>query len=149
MFNTDFLLKIIDKDNISKYISKILFLSLFIVVDFLTLFILGNLMGIFLYLASLGLLIFIGVTLSIRELKGEISQIEISNSKGIYPEKQFYKITGLLLASVLIIIPGLLTTIMGLLLITPALRFSVGRSLSKSLKLNWNAVYEFKEIYSN
>lgn len=149
MFNTEFLLKVIDKNNTSRYISKILFLSLFIIMDFFSLFVLGNLIGIYLYLASLGLLIFIGISLSIKEIKREIFLLEKSNSNGIFPEKQFYRLTGLFLASVLIIIPGILTTLIGYLLLTPTLRFSVGRSLSKSLKLNWNAVYEYKEIYSN
>lgn len=149
MFNTDFLLKVIDKENTTRFISKLLFLSLLVVIDFFTLFIFGNLIGIFLYLAILGLIILIGVTSSIKEIKREIINLEKSNSIGIYPEKQFYRLTGLYLAVLLIVLPGLLTTLIGLLLIIPKFRFSIGRILSKSLKLDWNAVYEYKEIYSS
>lgn len=149
MFNTEFLLKIIDKENSSKYITKLLFLSLVVVIDFFTLFILGNLLGIFLYLAILGLVILIGVSLVLKEIGKQLDAMEESNSRGVYPRDNFYQFTGIILASILIIIPGLLSTLAGLAILIPKLRFYIGRKLSLSLNLDWNAVYEYKEIYSN
>ncbi len=149
MFNATFLLKVIDSSKTTKYISKLLFLSLLIVADFFTLFIWANNIGIFLYLAILATLIFTGTLLTIRYIKKQIKLLELNSSKGIYPKLNFFAITGLFIGGILIILPGLITTLLGLIIITPKLRISVGRNITKSLNLDWNAVYEYKEIYSS
>lgn len=149
MFNTEFLLQIIKKEKISKYIYTILFLSLLTLGDFFTLFIFSNLIGIYLYLALVATLCFIGTGFIVKSIKKTILKIEKKHDQGVYPETEFYNIATLFLAVVLVIFPGIVTTFAGLIIIIPYFRQLVGRKLTKRLKLDWNAVYEYKEIYNN
>lgn len=149
MFNTEFLLQIIKREKISNYIYTVLFLSLLTLGDFLTLFIFSNLIGIYLYLALVASLCFIGAGLIVNKIKKTIIRLEKKHDKGIFPDKEFYNITTLYVAVVLVIFPGIVTTLMGFFILIPYFRQLVGLKLTKQLKLDWYAVYEYKEIYNN
>lgn len=148
MFNTDFLLKILKREKVSHYIYTLLFISLLTIGDFLTLILFSELIGIYLYLGIIASICFIGIGLVVKFLKGTITTIENKHDNGTYPKNDFYKFTGLLLAAILIVFPGLVTTTIGLVILIPIFRQLVGRTLTKRLKLDWYAAYEYKEIYS-
>ena len=139
MFSIEFLLKLLKLDNISKAIYTILVISPLTVADFITLFIFSDLIGIYLYLGIITSITLFGVIIIIKLSKRTLKEFESKHKRGIYPEYEFYKLTGLLSASFLIIFPGIITSITGFILI--------GRSLTKRLKLDWHGVYEYKEIY--
>ncbi|MGL1893780.1 MAG: FxsA family protein [Spirochaetaceae bacterium] len=149
MLSTEFLLKLLNRDNISRYIYTILFLSLITIFDFFALFILGKMVGIYLYLAVIASLSLFGVMIVIKLLKRTISRLEDKHDIGVFPENEFYKITGLFFCSFLIIFPGIISSFIGFILILPTFVQLIGRILTKSLKLDWYAVYEYKELYSN
>lgn len=149
MFNTEFLLKVLKREKISHYIYSILFLSLFTLGDFLTLYIFSELIGIFLYLGLIALLCFIGVAMVVKLFKATITKLEDKHDNGIYPKEEFYGLTALLLASVLVVFPGIVTSLVGFIIIIPYFRQKVGRKITKRLKLDWYAVYEYREIYNN
>ncbi|OQY39518.1 MAG: hypothetical protein B6229_03595 [Spirochaetaceae bacterium 4572_7] len=147
MFSTEFLLKLLKLDYIAKVIYTVLFISLLTVVDFFTLFIFSDLIGIYLYLGIITSITLFGVFIIIKLSKSTIKQLESKHNVGVYPEYEFYKLTALLFASLLIIFPGIITSIIGFILIIPHFRQFIGRSLTKKLKLDWHGVYEYKEIY--
>lgn len=149
MFSTDFLLKLLNRDKISQYIYTLLFISLITVFDFLTLFILGNMLSIYLYVAGITTISLLGVMLIIKLIKKTIKSIEGKHDGGIYPEVEFYSLTTLFFASIFIIFPGIVSSTLGFLLLLPFFRNLIGRILTKRLKLDWYAVYEYKEIYNN
>lgn len=148
MFTTEFLLKLINRDNISRYIYTFLFLSLITVFDFLTLYLGGRLIGILLYLAIITSMSLIGVTIIIRSINKKVDKLEEKHSKGVYPSDEFEHLSGLFLLVILVIFPGIVSTTIGLVLYIPYFRQIVGRNLTKRLNLDWNAVYEYKEIFN-
>ena len=150
MFSIEFLLKLLNRDKISKYIYTLLFISLITVFDFFTLFIFSEMMGVYLYLAIIGTITIFGVFILIRFIKKQIIKLEKKHDIGIFPKEEFYQITTLFLTSIFIIFPGIISSTLGLIIIIiPQLRIFIGRILSKRLKLDWYAVYEYKEIYNN
>ena len=150
MFNTDFLLKLINKEKASKYIYTLLLISLTSIFEFIMLFYFSKMMGLYLYMAIIASLSLLGVFLTISMIKKQITILEKKHRNGVYPENEFYCITTLFFASIFIIFPGGITSFIGLGLISvPYFRILIGRTLSRSLQLDWNSVYEYKEIYSN
>lgn len=149
MFSTEFLLKLLNRDKISQYIYIILFVSLTTVFDFFTLFVFGGMIGIHLYLAGIATVSLIGVFILIKLLRNTVTALEKKHSIGVFPETEFYQITTLFLSSGLIIFPGIVSSTLGFVLIIPYFRNLIGRLISKKLKLDWYAVYEYKEIYNN
>ncbi len=149
MFSIEFLLKLLNRDKISKYIYTILFVSLITIVDFFTLFIFSEMIGIYLYLAIITTVTLLGVSILINFIKTQIVRLEKKHDVRIFPEEEFYHITALFITSIFIIFPGIISSILGLIIIIiPQLRVLIGRILSKRLKLDWYAVYEYKEIYN-
>lgn len=148
MFSTEFLLKLLDRDKTSQYIYTLLFISLITVFDFFTLFIFSKMLSIYLYLGIITTISFLGVLLVIKMTKNTISTIEGKHDKRIYPEIEFYDLTTLFFAAIFIIFPGIVSSIIGYILLLPFFRHFIGRKLTKKLKLDWYAVYEYKEIYN-
>lgn len=150
MFSIEFLLKLLNRDKISKYIYTLLFVSLITIFDFFTLFIFSEMIGIYLYLAIIATITFIGIIILINFIKKQIIKLEKKHDVGIFPKEEFYHITTLFITSIFIVFPGIISSALGLIIIIiPQLRVLIGRILSKSLKLDWYAVYEYKEIYNN
>ncbi len=149
MFNTEFLLKVLKREKISHYIYTVLFISLLTLGDFLTLYLFSNLIGVFLYLALIACLCFLGVVLVVKLIKNTITEIENNHDRGVYPKKEFYSITGLLFAAILVIFPGIITSVVGFVILIPYFRQLVGRMITKRLKLDWYGVYEYRELYNN
>ncbi len=149
MFSIDFLLKLLNKDKVAQYIYTLLLISLINLFDFFTLYVFGTMIGIFLYIALIGAISILGVFVVIKLIKKHISIAEKLHNECIYPKDDFYHITGLFTSSFLIIFPGLISSTIGLILLLPYFRYLIGRIITKSLKLDWNAVYEYKEIYKN
>ena len=149
MFSTEFLLKLLNRDKIAQYIYTILFLSLITVFDFFALFLIGYMIGIYLYIAGITTISFIGALLIVKLLKRTITTLENKHDIGVFPEVEFHHITTILFSSLLIIFPGIVSSTIGFILIIPYFRHFIGRILSKRLKLDWYAVYEYKEIYNN
>lgn len=150
MFTVEFLLKLLNQNKVSQYIYTILLISLITVFDFFTLFIFSKMIGLFLYLAIICSLTILGILFLVRYIKKTLNDLESKHSKNIYPEIEFYHITTLFFSSAFIIFPGIISSLLGITIaIIPPIRVLIGRKLSKALKLDWNAVYEYKEIYSN
>ncbi|QEN04839.1 hypothetical protein EW093_09025 [Thiospirochaeta perfilievii] len=150
MFSTEFLLKLLNREKISKYIYTILFLSLTTVFDFIALFFFGGMFGNILYLAFICLLSLFGVIITIKLIGKQIIFMEKKHAVGTFPEGEFYHITTLFFAAIFIIFPGIISSTLGFFIICiPHLRLFIGRKISKGLKLDWHGVYEYKEIYNN
>lgn len=149
MFSTEFLLRLLNRDKISQYIYTLLFISLITVFDFFTLFIFGNMVSIFLYLSIIGTISLLGVFIVIKMIKHTIHIIEEKHDVGVFPQVEFYQITTLFFSAIFIIFPGIVSSTIGFIMIMPYFRQLIGRILSIKLKLDWYAVYEYKEIYNN
>lgn len=149
MFSTEFLLKLLNREKVSQYIYTLLFISLITLADFFTLFIFSEMLGLYLYLGIIASLSLIGIVLVIKLIKKTIQSLEEKHDRGIYPKEDFLKITGLFIASILVVFPGIISTTIGFIIFIPYFRHLIGRILSNSLKLDWYAVYEYKEIYNN
>lgn len=150
MFSIEFLLKLLNRDKISKYIYSILLVSLLTIVDFFTLFVFSEMIGIYLYLAIIATISLLGVFILVNIIKEQIIILEKKHANAIFPKDEFNHITALFITSILVVFPGIISSLLGLIIILiPQLRLLIGRSLSKRLKLDWNAVYEYKEIFNN
>ncbi len=149
MFSTEFLLKLLNREKVSQYIYTLLFISLITLADFFTLFIFSDMLGLYLYLGIIASLSLIGIMIVIKLIKKTIKSLEDKHDIGIYPKEDFFKITGLFLASIFVIFPGIISSAIGFLIFIPYFRHLIGRILTKSLRLDWYAVYEYKEIYNS
>lgn len=149
MFSTEFLLKLINRDKTSQYIYTLLFISLIVVFDFFALFVFGNLISVYLYLAIISILSLLGVSFLIKLIKNTIITINKKHDDGEFPQKEFNDISTMFFASIFIVFPGIITSIFGLILLFPVIRQIIGKYLTIKFGIDWNAVYEYKEIYNS
>ncbi len=149
MFSVEFLLKLISSRKVSNYIFTILFISIITLVDFLTLFIFGQMIGIYLYLGIIGSISFFGVIIVIKLINKKIIKLENKHALGKFPKEEFNSIISIYFSSFLIIFPGIVSSVLGYIFLIPQIRNLIGKLLTRSLNLDWNAVYEYKEIYKS
>jgi len=66
---------------------------------------------------------------------------------GYYPGVEFFELAGLLIAGVLLITPGFVGDVVGLLLLLPALRRAIGRLVAGSMEERFKELYEYLKLY--
>mgnify|MGYP001556191794 CR=1 FL=1 len=81
---------------------------------------------------------------SSRTLRRKIRQ-------GIYPENEFAAVNSILIAAVFFLIPGFITSCIGIILLLPPFRTIIGRAVNSKRKTRLQETYEFLKIqeYSN
>jgi len=66
---------------------------------------------------------------------------------GYYPGVEFFELAGLLIAGVLLITPGFVGDVVGLLLLLPGLRRAIGRAVAGSMEERFKELYEYLKLY--
>ncbi len=146
MLSIQFILNILKDSKAVLIIYLLLAVSIIQVVDlFITIF-LTNIFGLYLIMGIICSLSLIGLFFSITRIKTLTFIIKDNCNKGFFPGKSFFALTGIYCASLLIFIPGFVSSILGFSLLFPLFSEKSGKMISEKTSTDWHTVYEYMKI---
>ena len=89
----------------------------------------------------------IGLIISYLAIKFRLKIIKQDINEGYYPEKEFYKLAGIFLASILIITPGFIGDLTGFLMFLPGISRKTGFILTRPIENKMKELYEYMKLY--
>ena len=149
MYRTPTLLRLFDRGYIVQLLLLLLLLTLPLIADGLLLLLLAERCGKYLALAISASTGFIGLFFLINSVSTTLFTLHRRISLGVYPRKQYHDLAALLIASLLLIIPGLFTDAIGLLFYLPPLRSALGLAICRRWRRQLGEVYEHLKMESS
>ncbi len=146
MLDIKILLKVLNPDYTVKFLYIILFAAFVPFLDFILIIMVSRYLGEYLFLAALTALSLVGFFISKRMLRKNLEIIRINTENNYYSEFYYNTIPSVLFISFLLILPGIIGTLIGLVLILPFFRQKLGKSISNYLKIEWKEIHEFLNV---
>lgn len=142
MVNIRVLLYFFDKERFLKIFLGFSFFGLILLADFFLIFKIAYLLGEYLSLSLLAAFSGIGLFLFANQISRNIDEIHQQHQQG-YSSIPFWKFIGSVPAAVLTLIPGFISTTIGILLLFPYFRIRLGELFTEKFKIDWSEVYEY------
>ncbi|MFW6363979.1 MAG: FxsA family protein [Spirochaeta sp.] len=146
MLDVRSLLNLCDNRYIVRFISLLLGFSLILLCDILLIIEAARFWGSYAVMAAIataGLFLLILAMNAVSRLNRQLRR-KIRN--GMYPEREFAGIGGVILAAVMFIFPGAITNLIGILLLLPPVRVLVGRLIIRSQQSRLQETYEYLKL---
>lgn len=140
------LMRITDRSFLLKTLYLLLFCSLIPVGEVALLLIIEDFFGHFLLLALLLSTGLLGAAISWRYVVSALKALKERARGGVYPAEEFATLAGSLICAVLLITPGLITDVFGLLFVFPVLRRAIGRTVTSRMEHQLKEFYEYMKL---
>jgi len=147
MFEIRTLIRFFDTGFILKFLISVMLISILPIVEVYLYIFLSCKISTYLMIAALTGSSLTGLIISYRLIKSRLKIIKASINDGEYPEKDFYKLTGLFLASILLITPGFIGDILGMSILFPGISKKIGYILTKPMEDKVKELYEYIKLY--
>ena len=147
MIEMQTLIRFADKRFVLKLFLLVLLFSLFPIAEVLLFFHAGAELGNYFVLACAAATGLLGLLIATRQAWKTIGKIRHGMQDGMYPEKDFQHLAGILVASFLLLVPGFLTDVLGLLFFIPLFRNPIGRGITSRMGRKIKQAYEYLKIY--
>jgi UPF0716 protein FxsA len=147
MFEIRTLIRFFDAGFILKLLIIIMLISLLPIAEIYIFIFLSARMSTYILVASLLTSGLIGLGLSYSIIRTKLRVIKGQIDRGNYPEDEFHSLAGVILASILIITPGFLGDLIGLLMLLPGLSRKAGRSVTRPMEPQIKEIYEYLKLY--
>ncbi len=89
----------------------------------------------------------LGLLLSFLAIRGVLRNMNAKIKEGYYPRIEFFELLGLLPAAFLLITPGFLGDLLGLILLMPTFRRNLGKALAGQTEERFKELYEYLKLY--
>lgn len=142
MVNIKLFLYLFDKNRLFNILLGFSLLGIIPLADFILVVKISHLMGNFLSLSLVSSLSGIALLLLINSLDNCLEEIKGSHISGFY-EKSFLLYIGMLPSAILILIPGIISTLMGLLFLLKNVRILFGKFFTEKFQIDWKESYEY------
>jgi UPF0716 protein FxsA len=146
MHKTKGLLRLFESGFVSRLFLLLLLLSLPGIADGYVLLTLGEHYAKYAVLTAVALTGFIALFFVLSSAAGTITTIRRRIAEGQYPRREYARLAGLLLAGVLLLIPGFFTDAVGLLFYMPPVRQLVGMAITARHASFLREAYEYLKI---
>lgn len=146
MLNLKILIRIMEPDFTIKFLYLTLILAMIPVMDCILIINFSYILGEFLFMAILLLLSLAGFIFSLHLVKRTHIRLKYNLQNNIFLLKDYNSLPGALMVSFLLIMPGIISTIIGLVFSIPCFRVNLGRRLSLILKVDWKEIHEYLNI---
>jgi len=146
MLNLKILIRILEPDFTKKILYLILILAMIPIMDSILIINFSYLMGEYLFLAILLLMSLGGFIFSLNMLKKTHEKLKQNLHDNIFNMKDYNSLPGTLTVSFLLIMPGVISTIIGLIFSIPIFRTALGRRISLILRVDWKEIHEYLNI---
>ena len=141
------LLRFFDRSFITRLLLLALLYSLLPLAEIFLLIYLGDRIGNYFTLALAALTGLIGMLFALRGFHRNLEILKKKIRAGEYPGEEFVTLTGILLAAILLLTPGFITDVLGLLLFVPVFRSALGRLLLRLTRTDLKELYEYLKLY--
>lgn len=146
MHRTKGLLRLFESGFVSRLFLILLLVSIPGIADGYILLTLGEEFGKYVLLAVSAMTGFVALFFVLTAVAGTLSLIKRNIATGIYPKREYARLAGVLLAGVLLILPGFFTDAVGLLIYIPPIRLLVGLALTSRYSAFLQEAYEYLKI---
>ena len=146
MLNLKVLINILKPETMKKTLYILLFLCLIPILDCILIINLAQLLGKYLFLAIIVFFSLIGFFFSQKMIEKVLNQIQLNLKNNIMSEKDYYFLPGSFSVSFLLIMPGIISTFIGLFTVIPGIRTNIGLKISEYLKIDWKEIHEYLNI---
>ena len=146
MLNLKVLIRILQPEFTRNFLYFLLLFSFIPILDCILILNLAFLIGNYLFLAILMTLSFLGFFLSRRITGKTQQQIRNDLQSNIMVLNHYYSLPGSLAISFFLIIPGILSSLIGFIFSIPLLRIKSGAFLSRILRIDWKEIHEYLNI---
>ncbi|MBI9103559.1 MAG: FxsA family protein [Spirochaetales bacterium] len=147
MFNIKVLLNFFDLNFIKKNLLLFLLFALVPFGELLFILYVGEHFGRYLVFALAVTTGLVGFFLSYNLIQGVIIRIKRKIKNDEYPGQDFLGLAGAVVAAILLISPGFLTDIVGILLFIPGIRNGVGKLVVSRMEIQLKELYEYLKLY--
>ena len=147
MFETRILIRFFDTGFILKFLIIVMLISILPIAEVYLYILLSGIVSSNLLIAALTGSSLAGLLISYVSIKSQIKTIKISINEGEYPESNFYKLTGLFLAGILIITPGFIGDLLGIIILIPSISKKIGFALTNPMESKVKELYEYMKLY--
>ena len=149
MVDVRLLLKFINRTSVTKILLTLLLIALFPIFDcWLLVFICIKFpLWYNLILASFFAIGLLGFNIIFFIIRRELNEIKFMIKNGIYPEKQFNKLTGSFICTWFCVSPGILTSCAAFFLFFPIIKGAVGKLITKRISNDIKEVYDYIKLY--
>ncbi|MBN1836074.1 MAG: FxsA family protein [Spirochaetales bacterium] len=141
------LLRFFDRSFITRLLLLALLYSLLPLAEIFLLIYLGAKVGNYFTLALAAVTGLIGMLFALRGFHKYLDILKKKIRAGQYPGEEFATLTGILLAAILLLTPGFITDVLGLLLFVPAIRSGLGRLMIRLTRTDLKELYEYLKLY--
>ena len=147
MFEIRALIRFFDTGFILKSLIIVMLISLLPIIEVYIYIFLAGYISTYLMIAALTGSSLIGLILSYLVIKSTLKIIKQDINEGYYPEKEFYRLAGIFLASILIITPGFLGDLAGLFMLFPGISMKTGYLITRPIEDKMKDLYEYMKLY--
>jgi UPF0716 protein FxsA len=140
------LLRLLDRNFVTKLLFLGLLYSLIPLAEIFLLIYLGSQIGMYISLALAALAGLVGMLAALRELGKNLESLRRKSRKGLMPTQEFINLTAILAASILLLTPGFITDTLGFLLFVPAVRDAWGRWVLAKTRTDLKELYEYLKL---
>ncbi len=147
MFEIRALIRFFDTGFILKFLIIIMLISVLPIAEVYLYIILSGFLSPYIMIASLTGSSLVGLILSYGVIKSRLKRIKTLINEDKYPESDFYKFAGIFLGSVLIITPGFIGDLLGLILFIPGISRKTGYLLTRPMEGKVKELYEYMKLY--
>ncbi len=147
MIEMQTLIRFADRAFVLKIFLLILLFSLFPIAEVLLFFHAGAEFGNYFVLACATGTGLLGLAVATRQAWKIIGRLRFKIRNGVYPEREFQYLAGIMAASFLLLIPGFITDTLGLILFLPMFRNPLGRGITRGMDRRLKQAYEYLKIY--
>ncbi len=147
MLDVKALIRFFDSGFVYRFFSLLLLAVLMIAADVFLILVVAGIIGRYLTLALVLGLSLSGFFLGMRVMTGIIARAKARVKEGIYPSDDFANLLGAFIATVLLILPGILSELCGLVFLIPNGRRAIGRRLTRDQGSKMKELYEYLKLY--
>ena len=147
MLSMKVLIQFLDRGFVLKVLFLIMLCSLLPVADIFLLLYIRDYIGIYLLVALVASTGLLGLLFAYQQIRAILQALRTSVDDGRYPRMEFMNLAGALVASLLLLTPGFVTDLLGILLFLPLLRVFVGRSVNRRMEGRLKELYEYLKLY--
>jgi UPF0716 protein FxsA len=146
VLNVRLLLSIIHAPSVDRYLTILSISGIVLLSDLVIILAIGRIIGIWLILTILTVTSAAGYLIARHSLHNAGTVLDEALRNGFFPEEGFPRYLSTLLAAIPLIVPGVVSTLGGLLWLFPPVRSKTGRALSRYLGVDWHEAYEYLKL---
>lgn len=147
MFEIRALIRFFDTGFILKFLILVMFISLLPIAEIYIYILLSGIISTYLMIAATTGSSLLGLILSYGFISSRLRVIKKNINEGNYPERDFFQLAGIFLASILIITPGFIGDLTGIFILLPGISRKTGYIIIRPIEDKMKELYEYMKLY--